>query len=75
MINMESSNDVNSNPNFTTFKRLAPNMTGIARKNVYSAAMVLETPIKSAPTIVAPDLEVPGKIAAISWNIPIIKAV
>ena len=52
--------------NFTPFKRLAPNMTGIARKNVYSAATVLDTPSNSAPTIVAPERDVPGKIAAIS---------
>ena len=50
-------------------------MTGIARKNVNSEATVLDTPISNAPTIVAPDLEVPGKIAAMSWNTPIISAV
>jgi hypothetical protein len=55
-----------SSPNFAIFRILAPNITGMARKNVYSAATVLDTPIKSAPTIVAPDREVPGKIAAIS---------
>lgn len=61
-----SSRLVKSNPNFTTFRRLAPNITGIARKNVYSAATVLETPISNAPTMVAPEREVPGKIAAIN---------
>ena len=40
-----------------------------------SDATVLDTPISNAPTIVAPDLEVPGKIAAINWNTPIISAV
>ena len=60
--------------NFTPFKRLAPNITGMARKKVYSAATVLDTPSSSAPTMVAPEREVPGKIAAISWNIPIQKA-
>ena len=54
------------NPNLISFKRLAPNITGIAKKTVYSAATVLDTPINNAPKIVAPDLEVPGKIAAIS---------
>ena len=32
-------------------------------------------PISKAPTIVAPDLDVPGNTAAISWNNPITKAV
>lgn len=61
-----SSKEVNSNPNFTTFNRLAPNITGIARKKVYSAATVRDTPIKRAPTMVAPEREVPGKTAAIT---------
>ena len=47
--------------NFAPFKRLAPNITGIARKNVYSAATVLEIPSNNAPTIVAPERDVPGK--------------
>ena len=55
---------VKSNPNFTILRRLAPNMTGIARKNVNSAATVLDTPISNAPTIVAPDRDVPGNTAA-----------
>ena len=38
----------------------------IARKKVNSAATVLDTPIISAPTIVAPERDVPGKIAAMS---------
>lgn len=53
-------------PNLTSFKALAPNITGTARKNVYSAAAALETPRSKAPTIVAPLLEVPGKTAAMS---------
>ena len=56
------------------FKRLAPNITGTARKNVNSAATLLDTPIMSAPIIVAPDHDVPGNTAAISWNRPIIIA-
>ena len=47
----------------------------MARKNVYSAATVLDTPIKRAPTMVAPERDVPGKTAAISWKNPIISAV
>jgi len=59
-----SSREVKAKPNFTTFRRLAPNMTGMARKKVYSAATVLDTPMSSAPTMVAPEREVPGKTAA-----------
>ena len=72
---MPNSYPLNAKPNFSTFKRLAPNMTGIARKNVNSAATVLETPINNAPTMVAPERLVPGKIAAINWNTPINAAV
>lgn len=43
-----------------TFKRLAPNMTGIAKKNENSLATVLEQPQYKPPKIVAPLLEVPG---------------
>ena len=69
------SSAVNEKPNLTTLRRLAPNITGIARKNVYSAATVLDTPISSAPTIVAPERDVPGKIAAITWKTPMRSAV
>ena len=41
-------------------RRLAPNIVGIPRKNVNSAASVLAVPISIAPIIVTPDLEVPG---------------
>ena len=37
-------------------------MTGIARKNENSAARLLEHPINIAPSIVAPEREVPGMI-------------
>ena len=39
---------------------LAPNITGIARKKVNSAATYLDTPKSNAPIIVAPEREVPG---------------
>ena len=61
-------------PYLTILRRLAPNMTGIARMKVNWAATVLETPIMIPPRIVAPDREVPGKIAAISWNSPMMRA-
>lgn len=61
---MTSSLLVNVPPNLTSFKRLAPSITGIAKKNVNSAATVRDTPISSAPTIVAPERDVPGKTAA-----------
>ena len=51
---------VNANPNFTSFRRLAPNITGIARKKVNSAATVLEVPTRIPPMIVEPEREVPG---------------
>ena len=38
----------------------APNITGIARKNVNSAATYLEVPSNNAPMIVAPERDVPG---------------
>ncbi len=44
---------------FTAFKRLAPNITGTAKKNVNSAAVALDTPINNAPIIVAPERYVP----------------
>ena len=55
-----TSQEVKSSPNFTIFSRLAPNITGIARKKVYSAASVLDAPSKIPPMIVAPEREVPG---------------
>ena len=39
--------------------------------NVNSLAAFLDTPIKSAPIIVAPERDVPGNAAASSWNKPI----
>ena len=68
---------VNPPPSTTNFKilsALAPNMTGIAKKNVNSAATFLETPINNAPKIVAPERDVPG-INDNTWNPPIISAV
>ena len=59
-------NHGSTNIEVTSFNRLAPNIAGIARKNVNSAAAVLDTPNNNAPTIVAPEREVPGKIAAIN---------
>ena len=56
--------EVNVKPNFISFRRLAPNITGIARKKVNSVAAALETPINSAPIIVAPERDVPGNTAA-----------
>ena len=48
------------NPNFNIFKRLAPNITGIAKKNVNSADTVRDAPSNIPPRIVAPEREVPG---------------
>ena len=65
---------VNTKPCFTIFKRLAPNMTGMPKKNENSAATALEQPSSMAPSIVAPDLEVPG-ISERHWKTPINAAV
>ena len=46
--------------NLTTFKRLAPAMTGIARKNENSAAATRETPSRREPIMVEPERDVPG---------------
>ena len=56
----ESSAPVNDSPNFASFTRLAPNIMGIARKNVNSAAISLDVPIRIPPMIVEPEREVPG---------------
>ena len=53
----------------TIFKPLAPNITGIPKKNENSVATNLEAPIKIAPRIVAPEREVPGTSAS-TWNNP-----
>ena len=57
---MKNWKKLNANPNFLSFNKLAPNITGIDIKNENSAAKLLESPRISAPIIVAPDLEVPG---------------
>lgn len=69
-----SSGPVNANPNLTNFNKLAPNITGMARKKVNSAAIFLDVPTSIAPSMVAPDLDVPG-IRANTWNRPMAKAI
>lgn len=54
------SKDENANPALSSFKALAPNIVGTARKNENSAATNLEVPNMTAPIIVEPDLDVPG---------------
>ena len=49
---------------FTHFNSPQPNITGIARKNVNSAAAVLEQPHSMPPMMVDPDRDVPGIIAS-----------
>ena len=51
---------VNVKPNFTSFSRLAPNITGIARKKVNSAATVRDVPARIRPIMVDPERDVPG---------------
>ena len=47
-------------PNLTIFSSDAPNMTGTARKKVYSAARPRDAPIRMPPRMVAPERDVPG---------------
>ena len=75
VINRNISCPVSRAGNCNIFNRLAPNITGTAMKNVNSVATNRETPIIRAPTIVAPERDVPGNTAAINWKNPIIKAV
>ena len=51
---------VKEKPNFRIFRRLAPNMTGIPRKKVNSAATVREVPARIPPIMVEPERDVPG---------------
>ena len=59
-IKSPASAPVSAKPNFSIFKRLAPNITGIARKKLNSEAAYLEQPKRIPPKIVAPEREVPG---------------
>ena len=59
--------------NLKIFKKLAPNITGIPKKNENSVATKREAPIKIAPKMVAHEREVPG-INASTWKAPTIKA-
>ncbi len=61
---------VKANPNFANLSTLAPNITGMDKKKEYSAATGREVPNKTAPSIVAPEREVPGMRES-TWKIPI----
>ena len=65
---------VRLNPNPSIFNALAPNITGIARKNENSEATPLLVPKRTAPKMVEPEREVPG-IRARTWKQPIRSAV
>ena len=60
-------------PNFTIFSSDAPNITGTARKNVYSAATSRDVPMRMPPRMVAPERDVPG-MSASTWNTPMSSA-
>lgn len=70
---MMNSLAVKLNPKFSSFSKLAPNMTGIDMKNENSAATGLDVPIKIPPIIVEPERLVPGTSDKI-WNRPTINA-
>ena len=59
-IRMISSVELKAKPNLTSFRRLAPNITGIARKKVNSAATVRDVPARIPPIMVDPERDVPG---------------
>ena len=60
--------------NFTRRSALAPNMTGMARKNVNSATAVREQPRMRPPMMVEPEREVPGTMES-TWKRPMPSAV
>ena len=60
--------------NLMHFTRPQPNMMGMARKNVNSAAAVREQPASMPPMMVAPERLVPGMMAN-TWKQPILSAV
>ena len=66
-----TSEELNPPSYFKILIALPPNIAGTARKNVNYAAAVLEIPSIREPTMVEPERDVPGKIAAIIWNTPI----
>ena len=45
---------------FNNFNPEAPNIAGMLKKNENSVAIKRDVPINNAPTIVAPEREVPG---------------
>ena len=62
------------NKYFTSFKKLAPNMVGMARTKENSAATGRAQQSKIPPKIVAPEREVPGMRDKI-WKAPMSRAV
>ena len=60
--------------NFTILSRLAPNMTGIARKNVKRVATERDVPRSRPPMMVEPEREVPGTSES-TWKQPMPSAV
>ncbi len=73
-IRMISSVELKAKPNLTSFRRLAPNITGIARKQVNSAATVRDVPARIPPIMVDPERDVPG-ITESTWKQPMISSV
>ncbi len=60
--------------NLTILSRLAPNMTGMARKNVKRAATERVVPKSRPPMMVEPEREVPGTSDS-TWKQPMPSAV
>ena len=68
-----SSEPVKLRPNLYNLIKLAPAIIGTDKKKEYSAATERDTPNSIAPSMVAPEREVPGTKAK-TCMIPIIKA-
>ena len=60
--------------NLTSLSALAPNMTGMAKKNVNLLATARVQPKSKPPIMVEPERDVPGTSES-TWNKPIPKAV
>ncbi len=65
---------VKAKPTFQSRRKLAPSITGMARKKENSEATFREQPRMDAPRMVEPEREVPGTRER-HWNTPMRKAV
>ena len=69
MMRISSSVDVKLKPNLRSLMREAPAIVGMPMKKQNSAAVVLSSPRRRAPIIVAPERDVPGMRES-TWKRP-----